>query len=292
MHCDRKEWGPFKAILERVAAIKDSVTGNGTDIALIRECEGIFYSSKKMWNLAFSNFHESFTKFCESNHERRSDVLMTCVVVGCLTDRSANEAQKNAALEDMPEVKSIMQVKDNVRSMMELSKCFRTHDMHAFQSALRGPAQEIVGSNPFFSGIVDDLLHKLRKESIHSILYPKLQSVGLLTAQPFSLDSRPSPAFSRVHLSFFAKRLDISVADVERLIILILLEDQSVPFHQRSIHGKLDQTEQVLILDPECSGVTSVEWMQSLSKMREGVVTKFDNLVPALSSGGRSGLWG
>jgi hypothetical protein len=39
MHCDRKEWGPFKAILERVAAIKDSVTGNGSDIALIRECE-------------------------------------------------------------------------------------------------------------------------------------------------------------------------------------------------------------------------------------------------------------
>jgi hypothetical protein len=292
MYCDRKEWHPLKSILERVALIIHSVTGNGTDIALIRECEGILYSEKKMWNLAFSKFHEAFTKYCESNHERRSDLLMTCVVVGCLTDRSADEAQMAEKMEEMPEVKSIMQVKDTVRSVIELTKCFRTHDMHAFQSALRGPAHEIVSSQPFFSSIVGDLLHKLRKESIHSILYPKLQSIGLSTKQPDSRHTRPSPAFSRVHLSFFAKRLDIPIAEVERLLILILLEDQSVPIHQRSIHGKLDQTEQVLVLDPECSGVASDEWMRSLAAMQEGIIGKFDNLVPALASGGRSTYWG
>ena len=87
-----------------------SVTGNGTDIALIRECEGVLYSEKKMWNLAFSKFHESFTKYCESNHEKRIDVLMTCMVVGCLTDRSTDEAERAEKMEDMPEVKSLMQV--------------------------------------------------------------------------------------------------------------------------------------------------------------------------------------
>jgi hypothetical protein len=113
MHCDRKEWHLLKANLERAGAIMASVTGNGTDIALIRECEGVLYSEKKMWNLAFSKFHESFTKYCESNHEKRIDVLMTCMVVGCLTDRSTDEAERAEKMEDMPEVKSLMQVTDN-----------------------------------------------------------------------------------------------------------------------------------------------------------------------------------
>jgi hypothetical protein len=127
-----------------------------------------------------------------------------------------------------------MQVKDSIRSVIELTKCFRTHDIHAFQATLRGPSQQIVASDTFFSDIVGDLVHKLRKESIHSILYPKLHSTGLNTMQPES-DSRRSAAFSRVHLSFFARRLDISVAEVERLVILILLEDQSLPVHERSV---------------------------------------------------------
>jgi hypothetical protein len=114
--------------------------------------------------------------------------------------------------------------------------------MRAFQAALRGPAEQIVSTNPFFSGIVSDLLHKLRKESIHTILYPKSQTTGLIQQASYA---RRSPAFSRVHFSFFAKRLDISITDVERLLILILLEDQSLPPHERSIHGKLDQTAQV-----------------------------------------------
>jgi hypothetical protein len=290
MFCDRKEWQKLKSTLERVAII-GPVTGNGTDIALIRECEGILCSEKKLWNLAFSKFHESFTKFCESNHERRYDSLMMCIIIGCLTDRSAEESTRAENLDEVPEVRSILQVKDTVRSVMELSKCFRTHDMHAFQAALRGPVQAIISSQPFFSSIVGDLLHKLRKESIHTILYPKLQSIGLNTVQPDAQRTRPPPAFSRVHLSFFAKRLDVPIADVERLLILILLEDQSLPFHERSIHGKLHQTEQVLVLDPECSGVTSDEWMRSLVAMREAVVKRFDNVVPAIANGGRSSLW-
>jgi hypothetical protein len=285
MHCDRKEWHLLKAALERAEAIMASVTGNGTDIALIRECEGVLYSEKKMWNLAFSKFHESFTKFCESNHEKRADVLMTCLVVGCLTDRATDEAERAEKMEDMPEVKSLMQVKDSVKNVIELTRCFRTHDIHAFQSSLRGSSQQIVASDPFFSDIVDDLVHKLRKESIHSILYPKLPSTGLNTKQP-ECDSRPSPAFSRLHLSFFARRLDISVADVERLIILILLEDQSLPVHERSVHGKLDQNEQVLVLEAECCGVAKEEWVNSLVAMGKEIISKFDKVVPPSSSGG------
>ncbi len=293
MYCDRKEWHLLKAILERVELILPSVTGNGTDIALIRECEGIIFCEKKMWNLAFKKFHESFTKFCESNHDRRVDLLMTCVVIGCLTDRATDEAQRAEKMEDMPEVRSLMQVKDSVKTVIELTKSFRTHDMFAFQAALRGPAHQIVDANPFLSGIVGDLLHKLRKESIHSILYPKLQSSGLSTKNSELQQTRPSPAFSRVHLSFFAKRLDIPIADVERLLILILLEDQSVPVHERSIHGKLDQTEQVLVLDSDCSGVASDEWMRALASMGKDVARKFDSVVPAVASGGGGGsLWG
>lgn len=286
MYCDRKEWHLLKATLERAELIMSSVTGNGTDIALIRECEGIFYSEKKVWNTAFSKFHESFTKFCESNHERRSGVLMTCVVIGCLTDRSTDEAERAEKMDEMPEVKSLIQVKDSVRSVMELTKCFRTHDMHAFQAALRGPVQVIVSADPFLSSIIGDLLHKLRKESIHSILYPKLQSAGLNTRQPEAQQNRRSPAFSRVHFSFFAKRLDISIADVERLLILILLEDQSVPLHERSIHGKLDQTQQVLVLDADNSGIANDDWMNSLASMSREICRKFDNVVPAVASGG------
>jgi hypothetical protein len=285
MHCDRKEWHHLKATLERVEQIMPSVTGNGTDIALIRECEGIFYSEKKAWNAAFSKFHESFTKFCESNHERRSELLMTCVVVGCLTDRCTDEAERAEKMEEMPEVKSLIQVKDSVRIIIELTKCFRTHDIHAFQSALRGPAQAIVSAAPFLSSIVGDLLHKLRRESIHSILYPKLQSTGLNTKQPETQQQRRAPAFSKVHLSFFAKRLDMPIADVERLLILILLEDQSVPLRERSIHGKLDQTQQVLVLDADSSGAASDDWVNSLAALGREVVRKFDNVAPAVASG-------
>ena len=282
----------LKATLCRVQAIMASVTGNGTDIALVRECEGIFYSQKKFWNVAFAKFHESFTKFCESNHDRRGDVLMTCMVVGCLTNRGTDEAERSIQMEEMPEVKSLMQVKDSVRSVVELTKCFRTHNVRAFQAALRGPARDILDSDPFFSSIVGDLLHKLRKESVHSILYPKLQSSGLNTMLADSQHLRRSAAFSRVKLSFFADRLDMPIADIERLLILILLEDQAIPVHERSIHGKLDQSQQVLILDPDLSGVCSDDWMRSLSALGQEIARKFDNVTPALTSGGGASHWG
>jgi hypothetical protein len=134
MHCDRKEWHLLKANLERVEAIMASVTGSGTDIALIRECEGVLYSEKKMWNLAFSKFHEAFTKYCESNHEKRIDVLMTCMVVGCLTDRSTDEAERAEKMEDMPEVKSLMQVNDNNYNMSHIYNTYTTYIQHLYNT--------------------------------------------------------------------------------------------------------------------------------------------------------------
>jgi tRNA-binding EMAP/Myf-like protein len=74
--------------------------------------EGMLCSEKKKWNEAFCRFHESFTLFCANKHERCIDVLMICVIVGCLTDRTAHESQMAVDLEKMPEVMSIMQVSD------------------------------------------------------------------------------------------------------------------------------------------------------------------------------------
>jgi hypothetical protein len=40
---------------------------------------------------------------------------MTCVVVGCLTDRSTDEGERAERMDSMPEVQSLMQVKEGVK---------------------------------------------------------------------------------------------------------------------------------------------------------------------------------
>jgi hypothetical protein len=162
MHCDRKEWGELESVVERVLVIQRVYPGFGhiTDIALIRECQGILCSKNKLWNEAFCRFHESYTLFRESNHARRHELLVDCVIMGCFTDQHSYEWNMAVETGELQEVKAIMQVNDTVKSVVQLAMCFRVGNMHAFkealrlQAALRGEEHGIITSQSFFSSMV------------------------------------------------------------------------------------------------------------------------------------------
>lgn len=142
------------------------VVRNGIDIALIRECEGVMYSEMKMWNTAFRKFHESFVNFFECNHEKKIDVLLTCMAVGCFADRSSDEAEKASMLAETPDVKLLIKAEDYISNFNDLTKHFRLHNMYAFQDALRGTAQQAVSADPFSSRIVRNFFHLLPRHPV------------------------------------------------------------------------------------------------------------------------------
>jgi hypothetical protein len=176
MHCDLENWRELKSVIERVTVIEclaDGHDGNfsfGTDtdnIALIRACDGILHSKNHLWNKAFVRFHQSFSLFCESHHDRRHDLLMICVIVGCLTDAHSHESQMAVEMEDMPEVKGIIQANDTVKSVIHFCNCFRSNDLHATEAALQGAVQHFISSQFFLPSIVDRILMPMRSKVYH-----------------------------------------------------------------------------------------------------------------------------
>jgi hypothetical protein len=163
MHCDRQEWQELESVVKRVRSMEHSAIGCRTDIALIRECEGILCSKKLLWNEAFGRFHESFTLYSDRNHAKRYDLLMICVIVGCLTDGFDSEMAVQMVDAPEPEV----QANDTVRSVMQLCKCFRSNDLRASEAALQGAALHFISSQFFLSSIVDRILMPMRSKVHH-----------------------------------------------------------------------------------------------------------------------------
>ncbi len=170
MHCDRKEWRELESVIKRVRSIERK---NGvaiccrTDIALVRECEGILCSKKLLWNEAFGRFHESFTLFCDRNHAKRYDLLMICVIVGCLTDGYESSMAMQMVNAPKHEVQAIMQVNDTVRSVMQFCKCFRSNELRASEAALQGAVLHFISSQFFLPSIVDRILMPMRSKIYH-----------------------------------------------------------------------------------------------------------------------------
>lgn len=176
IHCDRQEWRNLESVIERVRSIEKANTGlvDIMNIAVFRECEGMLCSQNKLWNEAFDRFHESYTLFCQSNHARRFQLLVNCVIVCCLTDQQYLK-QMAVAMEAAPEVKAIMLVNDTVKSVVELSECFRAGTVRALkaaqrlQAALRGEEHHIITSQSFFSGVVDSVITLMYSKLRHSV---------------------------------------------------------------------------------------------------------------------------
>ncbi len=176
IHCDRQEWEQLKRVIQRVRTIERANPGTVgiIDIAVFRECEGMLCSKNKLWDEAFSRFHESYTLFCERDHARRHEQLIYCVLLGCFTVPLSHERGMALEMETLSEVTAIMQVNDTVKSVIELSLCFRAGNIHAFKAALRiktalrGKDHDIITSQSFFSSMVDSLVTFMYSNLHHS----------------------------------------------------------------------------------------------------------------------------
>ena len=72
-----------------------------------------------------------------------------------------------------------------------------------------------VCSNVFLREHIEDLLRNIRTQVLIKLIKP----------------------YTRIHIPFIAKELNIDVADVESLLVACILDDQ--------IHGRIDQVTQV-----------------------------------------------
>lgn len=121
---------------------------------------------------------------------------------------------------DAREAKAYQEEKE-ITAMRQLRLAYDANDLARFESTLRDRRSKIL-DDPFIMSYVDPLRRRMREQVLLALVKP----------------------YQRVKLAFIAKELSLKSAEVEALLVDMILDER--------IQGKIDQMEAHLVLtDPK-----------------------------------------
>uniref|UniRef100_A0A2K5WA31 COP9 signalosome complex subunit 2 n=1 Tax=Macaca fascicularis TaxID=9541 RepID=A0A2K5WA31_MACFA len=121
------------------------------------------------------------------------------------------------------------------------------NDITEFEKILKTNHSNIM-DDPFIREHIEELLRNIRTQVLIKLIKP----------------------YTRIHIPFISKELNIDVADVESLLVQCILDN--------TIHGRIDQVNQLLELDHQKRGgarYTALDkWTNQLNSLNQAVVSK------------------
>jgi COP9 signalosome complex subunit 2 len=161
------------------------------------------------WERAYRDFFESFKNYDEAGSPQRIQVLKYLVLANMLTGGQVNPF-------DSQETKPYRN--DNeIKAMTDLVDAYQRREVHTAEKILRDNRATIMDDN-FIRGYIGDLLQSLRTQYLIDLIRP----------------------YTRLELSFLAKQLNVDKAEVEELLIGLILEGK--------VEGRIDQVNMRLEL--------------------------------------------
>ncbi|XP_012865417.1 PREDICTED: COP9 signalosome complex subunit 2 [Dipodomys ordii] len=124
---------------------------------------------------------------------------------------------------------------------------YQNNDITEFEKILKTNHSNIM-DDPFIREHIEELLRNIRTQVLIKLIKP----------------------YTRIHIPFISKELNIDVADVESLLVQCILDN--------TIHGRIDQVNQLLELDHQKRGgarYTALDkWTNQLNSLNQAVVSK------------------
>ena len=178
-------------------------------IGVIKECGGKMFMAEKKWKNALEQFQDSFKSHVESGSSRAKALLKYVILASLLAKSEVDVLSTNEA--------QIFKADPEIIGMTTLRQGFEKNDIALIQNVLNDNNIRLL-SDSFIAQYLDELLRSVRLNALAAICRP----------------------YKTVKLSFLAKKMNVTVAEIRGLLSELILEDK--------LEGQIDQIRQVLEL--------------------------------------------
>lgn len=188
---------------------------------------------------AHTDFFEAFKNYDESGSSRRTTCLKYLVLANMLMKSGINpfDSQEAKPYKNDPEI----------LAMTNLVSAYQNDDINEFEKILKTNRKNIM-DDPFIREHIEDLLRNIRTQVLIKLIKP----------------------YTRIHIPFISKELNIDTEEVESLLVSCILDN--------TIHGRIDQVNQLLELNRTSQSVDRFSgldrWTTQLNSLHTAVVNK------------------
>ena len=238
MYTAQKNNKKLKALYEQSLHIKSAIP-HPLIMGVIRECGGKMHLREGDYDLAHTDFFEAFKNYDESGSGRRTTCLKYLVLANMLMKSGINpfDSQEAKPYKNDPEI----------LAMTNLVSAYQNDDINEFEKILKTNRKNIM-DDPFIREHIEDLLRNIRTQVLIKLIKP----------------------YTRIHIPFISKELNIDTEEVESLLVSCILDN--------TIHGRIDQVNQLLELDRTGQSVERFHgldrWTTQLNSLHTTVVNK------------------
>jgi len=238
MYTAQKNNKKLKALYEQSLHIRSAIP-HPLIMGVIRECGGKMHLREGEYERAHTDFFEAFKNYDESGSPRRTTCLKYLVLANMLMKSGINPF-------DSQEAKPY---KNNpeILAMTNLVSAYQNNDINEFESILKSNRENIM-EDPFIREHIEDLLRNIRTQVLIKLIKP----------------------YTRINIRFISRELNIDASEVENLLVSCILDN--------TIHGRIDQVNQVLELHRETTGAARYgavdKWSVQISSLNESIINR------------------
>ncbi|XP_048583570.1 COP9 signalosome complex subunit 2 [Nematostella vectensis] len=238
MYTAQKNNKKLKALYEQSLHIKSAIP-HPLIMGVIRECGGKMHLREGDYERAHTDFFEAFKNYDESGSPRRTTCLKYLVLANMLMKSGINpfDSQEAKPYKNDPEI----------LAMTNLVSAYQNDDINEFEKILKTNRKNIM-DDPFIREHIEDLLRNIRTQVLIKLIKP----------------------YTRIHIPFISKELNIDSEEVESLLVSCILDS--------TIHGRIDQVNQLLELDRRSQNAdrfTALDrWTNQLNSLHTAVINK------------------
>ncbi|TQS35847.1 hypothetical protein Golomagni_03720 [Golovinomyces magnicellulatus] len=229
MYAELKNNKQLKRLYNRALKVKSAVP-HPKVMGIIRECGGKMHMSEENWKDAQSDFFESFRNYDEAGSLQRIQVLKYLVLTTMLMKSDINpfESQETKPYKSDP----------RISAMTELVDAYQRDDIQHYESVLKNNKDLLV--DPFIAENINEVTRNMRTKAILRLIAP----------------------YTRFHISFIEKALQISSEEVEDILSFLIVD--------KKVQGKINQQEGTVQIEEE-GDVERLRSMQQWSSAIESL---------------------
>jgi len=238
MYTAQKNNKKLKKLYEQSLHIKSAIP-HPLIMGVIRECGGKMHLREGEYEAAHTDFFEAFKSYDESGSPRRTTCLKYLVLANMLMKSGINpfDSQEAKPYKNDPEI----------LAMTNLVSAYQNNDIAEFEKILKNNRRTIM-DDPFIKEHIEDLLRNIRTQVLIKLIKP----------------------YTRIHIPFISKELNIDEVEVENLLVSCILDN--------TIQGRIDQVNQVLELNRAgqsgCRYAALDKWTLQLSSLHQTILNK------------------
>jgi len=240
MYTATKNNKKLKTLYQKALQIKSAIP-HPKIMGVIRECGGKMHMAQREWEKARNDFFEAFKNYDEAGVQRRVQCLKYLVLANMLMNSDINpfDSQEAKPYKNDPEI----------LAMTNLVSAYMRNEIREFEKLLKQNSRTVMG-DAFIRNYIEDLLKNIRTQVLLKVITP----------------------YTRIRISFIAQELNITPAEVEQLLVALILDGQ--------IDGHIDQLDQLLLLNEKSGDAKKYhavdKWGRQLAQLQQTVFSKLN----------------